>query len=356
MMIEDAGVSDDLPRNIHDDEKFHPGCSQVPPSLPETEITPVTLMIVKARMSNNFGRVLRAVRGSSRPPYEKILEMDRDLRASYQAIPEIYKIQEITQEDTETIPTLLIYRFILASIHNKSLIVLHSRYLKAGRQDQRYDYSRRSCLNSSLTLLQYQAIRNGNAFHSGQESPLAAFQTSITSHDYLLANAVISCELVFLTKHRVPTHIQGCQPSRDQLLQALEASAAIWKSRRATSAEAYKASDVLHMLLKRLQLPEGAARTTPPNKECPVDVSGETSLSINSNSETVYGSEDPLMDLMNVSISASSNDQQASSHSDEFQGGFPYNGTGEDWCDYWMPGNDVLNDQLLAAGQQQVRV
>jgi hypothetical protein len=88
---------------------------------------------------------------------------------------------------------------------------------------------------------------------------LAKYMTSLTTHDYLLAATILCTELSLDREKQVfPYTLTG--PTRDEIIEAVERSADIWSQMRDESIEAYKASDVLGMLLKKLRRPRDGGR------------------------------------------------------------------------------------------------
>ena len=246
-------VSDaNLPRNIHDDTGFHETCLELPPARPDSEITHISFLVIKTRLVSGFARALKEMNRPTRVAYERVLEVDRELRDMYDNVPEYYKLYPLSQTGFDPLP-IIASRFMLANIHHKSLCVVHSRYLEAARMDSRYIYSRRACLESAMRLLSFQAIQHNKSSASGGRQATARYQTSLTTHDFLLGATIVCAEL---SLDKDPVGIaqrKDTGPSRAELLAALERSARIWHHMRDHSMEAYKASDVLGMLSLKFQ-------------------------------------------------------------------------------------------------------
>lgn len=250
-----------LPRNIYDDSPFHEGCKVLPPAVPDTEPTKISFIIAKTRLAYGFACALKEMDLVDSVPYERVLEIDRGLRKMYENVPEHYKLRSMGDQTQDPLP-LIFSRFTLANIHAKSLCVVHSRFLELSRKEKKYEYSRRTCLESAMALLRYQAIQHQDICVDGRTGSLTKYQTSLTIHDYLLAATIISAELCLSAPapafpdlgQRPP--LAG--PSWMDMFTALDASTNIFSQMRHKSIEAYKASDVLGMLLKKLQDPTRA--------------------------------------------------------------------------------------------------
>ena len=146
-----------LPRNIHDDNSFNEDSITIPPALPDSEPTQISYLLAKTKLAFGFARALEEIDQASTMRWERILEIDRELRQIYDNVPDYYKIGQLSSEDSLV---LVSCRFVLSSIHHKSLCVIHSRFLEIARSDYRFMYSRRVCLSSAMSILRFQAIQN----------------------------------------------------------------------------------------------------------------------------------------------------------------------------------------------------
>ncbi len=241
-----------FPRNIYDNEAFDEDCTSLPPSLPDSEPTQVSYLIAKSKLVFGFARVLDEITSSEAMSWERVLELDRELRNLYHNVPEYYKIGPLSSQDSLV---LVSARFVLSSIHYKSLCVLHSRFLETSNIDDRFSYSRRVCLSSAISILRFQAIQNQNIPVDGRLRSLTHYQTSLTIHDYLLAATIITADLCSgqpaqsTAGHRAAPGVY----TRTEMIKALSLSARIHASMRDQSVEAYKAADILEMLVKKFE-------------------------------------------------------------------------------------------------------
>lgn len=240
-----------LPRNIHDDDSFHEACPTLPPALPDSEPTQISYLIAKTKLAFGFARALEEINRADAMQWERVLEIDRELRHIYDNVPDYYKIGQLSSEDSLV---LVSCRFVLSSIHHKSLCVVHSRFLEIAKSDYRFIYSRRVCLTSAMSMLRFQAIQNQDIPVDGSLRSLTNYQTSLAIHDYLLAATIITADLCSSaadnTTNQQPLH--GV-PTRSEMVKALSLSARIFGQMRDQSMEAYKAADVLEMLVKRFE-------------------------------------------------------------------------------------------------------
>ena len=275
-MIRIGDSDTELPSNLFDDE-FDEDSKALPPSRPATEATPISYMIAKGRLSFGFGRVLEAINDVNRKGYDEILTIDRGLRDIYEAVPEYLKLKPMREMSLAPI-SLIMARFSLATVYHKSECVLHRRYTRQARGNNRYMHSRRSCIDSAMQLLSFQAIQHQASQERGRLRSVRNHVNSLTTHDYLLAGTIICMDLYH---HRdkpegdvsTPStsvsggsvsqgsnmsdgaYVPGLSYTREDILKALEDSRDIWVANRDLSIEAYKASELLNVLLQQLRLP-----------------------------------------------------------------------------------------------------
>lgn len=275
-MIRIGDSDSDLPRNIYDDE-FDEDSTTLPPSRPASEATPVSYMIAKGRLSLGFGRVLEEINGVNRKGYDEVLKIDRGLRDIYESLPEHLKLRPMSEQTLAPI-SLIMARFSLATVYHKSQCVLHRRFVRLARNNNRYTHSRRTCLDSAMQLLSYQAIQHQQSRERGRLRSLRNHVNSLTTHDFLLAATVVCMDLYHhreRPENDVSTpntsisggsvsqgsnmsegaYIPGLSYTRDDLVRALEESRDIWTANKDVSIEAYKASELLNVLLFHLKQP-----------------------------------------------------------------------------------------------------
>jgi hypothetical protein len=214
----------------------------------------------------------------NRKNYDEIMKIDRGLRDIYETVPEYLKLKPMREMSLAPI-SLIMARFSLATIYHKSQCVLHRSYVRLARGNNRYSYSRRSCLDSAMQLLHFQAVQHQASQERGRLRSVRNHVNSLTTHDYLLAATLVCMDLY---NHRdrpegtdvsTPStsvsggsvsqgsnmsdgsYIPGLSYSREDVLRTLEETREIWNATRDLSMEAYKASEILNVLLRELRLP-----------------------------------------------------------------------------------------------------
>jgi len=254
-------IDTEIPRNLYDDELFE-DMPSLPPSRPDTEITPMSYMIAKARMSYKFGEIVDRILSITNPPsYDEISELDRQLRQERAMIPPHLQLRPF--QDTNDPANCILQRFGLELLYLKSQCVLHRRYIARGRESQRFAYSRRTCIDASMDMLAHQATLHHESQPKGRLSSVKWYISSLTTHDFLLAAMTVCLDLY----HCCEAERQGRKSSannsplatdvwaadrKEQMMNALRHCVGIWESQRDQSMEAYKASAMLKVMVEKL--------------------------------------------------------------------------------------------------------
>ncbi|KAJ5675099.1 uncharacterized protein N7477_005033 [Penicillium maclennaniae] len=252
-MLRVADSDTELPRNLYDDD-FDEDCKELPPPRQLSEPTPISYMISKSRLTYAFGRVnehASAVAGTS---YDKVMELDAELRRARDLIPDHLQIRSMEECQVDPV-SLIMSRFSVMTVYLKAQCVLHRPYLVRARENPRFTYSRRTCIDSALELLKFQALIHNETRHGRLRGRQVV--TSLSSADFLLAGTIVCLDLY-----------QGYQlqasgrPSGDtytwgrerceEMTTAIQRTKEIWDEMRDESMEAYKASSVLGVMLAKL--------------------------------------------------------------------------------------------------------
>lgn len=113
-MIRSSDSDTELPRNLYDDD-FDEDCKELPPSRQLSEPTPISYLIAKARLSYAFGRVVEQSTAISSAPYEKVMEIDAELRQARDMIPEHLRIRPMEECQQDPV-NLIMSRFAVGVI------------------------------------------------------------------------------------------------------------------------------------------------------------------------------------------------------------------------------------------------
>ncbi|KAI1441805.1 fungal-specific transcription factor domain-containing protein [Annulohypoxylon stygium] len=255
-MIYEHDTDTKLPHNIFDEE-FGPNSKSLPTSRAMTEPSPIAYMIGKTKLCIEFGNILQAVtRVGKQVSYDEILLHDRRLREIMDEFPPHLKIRPL--EGSHDPVTLIIARFNLDILYQKVMCMLHRKHMMRARQHPRYAHSRRSAIEASLEILKHLRTIYRECQPNGRLRSMKWY-ISATSKDTLLPTM-----LVILDLHH--DHGQKRQDSqagffwtpeqRQEMISSLEEVSEIWKSLSHESVEAYKAANILEIMLGKLKNPD----------------------------------------------------------------------------------------------------
>ena len=251
------GDSDvETPRNLFDDE-IDEDIKVLPPSRPATEATPMSYMIAKTSITSAFAKVIDNLPASSTCSYDEILALDQNLREARAEFPPHLRLRSIEESSMDPGP-IVMQRFNLSMLYHKGQCVLHRKFLARARENNRYAHSRRTCVDSSMDLLRHQETLHYEALPGRRLHGMKVFISSLTAHDFLLAAMIVCLDLWYGAEAEGAGRSSGDLYTwglerRADMIQALEISHSIWAETRDESMEAYKASETLTVMLKKLK-------------------------------------------------------------------------------------------------------
>ncbi|KAF2465081.1 uncharacterized protein BDR25DRAFT_92825 [Lindgomyces ingoldianus] len=247
----------EIPRNIYDDELFE-DMKVLPPSRPATEATPTLFLINRTRLIYKLGEAVELTDSLTCSSYEEIMKLDQQARELHEGISPHLKIRSM-DESARDPSTLIMQRFTLDLMYLKIICVLHRKFLAASRSNNRFTYSRRVCIDASMTMLQHQATLHRECQPGGRLRNVKWFISSLTTVDFLLAAMIVCSDLY----HTARFERQGRSPGgdvylwshdrRDEMLDAIEVAVGIWDVLKDHSMEAYKAHATLSVMLQQLK-------------------------------------------------------------------------------------------------------
>jgi hypothetical protein len=247
----------EIPRNIYDDELFE-DMKVLPPSRLESEATPTLFLINKTRFIYKLGEAVEMIESLTCSSYDEVMKCDQEAKELYENIAPHLKIRSM-DESARDPSTLIMQRFTLDLLYLKIVCVLHRRYVAIARTTPRFNYSRRACIDASMTMLQHQATLHRECQPGGRLRSVKWFISSLTTVDFLLAAMIVASDLY----HTARMERQGRAPladtyiwsndRRNEMLDAIETAVGIWDGLKDGSMEAYKAHATLNVMLNQLK-------------------------------------------------------------------------------------------------------
>ncbi|RDA86006.1 hypothetical protein CP532_4856 [Ophiocordyceps camponoti-leonardi (nom. inval.)] len=314
-MINEHDCDTQLPNNLYDDD-FDPDTSELPPSRPNTEATPTSYIIAKARLCNELGNVLQATnKVGQNISYDDILQFDAKLRHVAQELPPHLKISPL--EESRDPLTLIVARFSIDILYQKILCLLHRKYMSKARQNPRYAPSRRSAIEASLQAMSHLQTLHRESRGNGRLRAVAWYVKSIATKEFILPAMLIVLDLHFDNMARqsgAPLDHDGAflwsLEERSSMISTLEEAASIWRSLADSSMEAFKAAKVVDIVLNKMRDPTRTSNATSCEQTSP-----QTSMAANAgptptgspntiSPEYFVASNDVMNSFSNVSSSA----------------------------------------------------
>ncbi|PFH63324.1 hypothetical protein XA68_13781 [Ophiocordyceps unilateralis] len=259
-MIYEHDCDTQLPNNLYDDD-FHPETRELPPSRPNTNATPTSYLIAKARLCNELGNVLQATNKVGRNvSYDEIVRFDAKLRQVVQELPPHLTLGLV--EGSRDPAALIVARFSIDILYQKILCLLHRKYMSKARQNPRYAHSRRSAIEASLQAMDHLRTLHRESRGNGRLRAVGWYVKSIATKEFILPAMLIVLDLHFDNMARqsgAPLDHDGAflwsPDERSRMVSTLEEAAGIWRSLADTSMEAFKAAKVVDIMLQKIANP-----------------------------------------------------------------------------------------------------
>lgn len=105
-MIRTEDSDTELPRNLYDDD-FDQNCKELPESRPPNEHTPLSYLIAKSRIAYVFGRVIEQAASIQSGSYDKIMEIDAELRRARDMVPDHLAVRPIEECKNDSANTII---------------------------------------------------------------------------------------------------------------------------------------------------------------------------------------------------------------------------------------------------------
>jgi hypothetical protein len=235
------------------DEDFDEQTIELPPPRKNSENTLMSYAIIKYRLTLVFGKIDDQSISTQVVSYtDDEMKLEKLLHDAYSSIPLLLRMRPTGSSVTDSSAQIL-KRLTLEILFQKSQCVLHRRYLVLDRSDQRYLYSRQSCVDAAMELLRHQFFVHSECQPGGLLQRESWKLAPLMVQEFLLAAMIICLEIDHLkARSKVPAATP--QEAHDEvgMLQALRKSYGIWLGSAASSTEAQKALTVLKVILENV--------------------------------------------------------------------------------------------------------
>ena len=248
------------PRNLLDAD-FDEDSTELPPSRPENEPTQILYFIVKSRLMTNFGRICSHVLSFRNSSQEEILDLDHNVRETFSTVPTVLRIRPMSKSFADP-PYLLMVRLNCEFLYQKSLLVLHRKYMTQG-----FDYSTKACIAAAIAITSCFADMHKEFQVGGQLYNDRWMLSSFTMNDFLLATMVL-CLSISQWRKRFPSRHLKDDPEIMTQLDMVRTAHAICLERAATSIESRKVAEALKVMFAQIDPLRAPEMQVPHPTEC----------------------------------------------------------------------------------------
>ena len=279
------------PRNLFNTD-FDEDTQVLPPSRPESEVTPLLWYFVKDRQMVNFSKVCRIALSFHEASEADIVQLDYEIRETHRTTPDVLRTRPLCDSIADP-PFLIMTRLFIEFIHLKSLCVLHRRYMARGSV-----FSTKCCLEAATKLVGH-FIEVDREFSPGGQLYLEGWMlTSFTMNDFLLG-VMMLCLFLHMLRKKGARHLALGNAQELEVRALLERSHAICVEKSPASKDALRVARVIHLTLHDARL-----------IRAPADVANghATPISIPASGHAPSNlGETPETDLMSLSLDARQN-------------------------------------------------
>ncbi|PGH03355.1 hypothetical protein GX51_04086 [Blastomyces parvus] len=255
-MIRTGDCDTELPRNLYDTD-FDEDTVKLPDERPLDEAAPISFLIVKARVAMAFGRVLETTQKVTGSSYEEVMDLDHQLRQARDMIPERMGVKPL--EECNEPADITKARFVIVSVYHKAQCVLHRRFLNRARENPRYAYSRRACIDSAMELLRFQNMLQTPSKPDNRLQHTVCYITTSSTHDFLMAGTILALDIYEQLQERAraagrtstDSFASGMARYQEELAM-LRRSRDIWNEVKDRSVDAWRATAIMDVMLGKL--------------------------------------------------------------------------------------------------------
>lgn len=252
-MINDSQTDTREPRDVND-EALSRDMSELPPARTDSEPSKIQFLVMKNRLASTFNMIIELT-GSPKKvaSYDEILKLDKILEDQFQTMPVPLRMRSMSRSLTDT-PDVIVNRIFLSLSYYKSRCILHRGYMLAAQSNDRYIYSRKSCIESALEILHIQL-----SLHEESQEGRRLYHEkwkyyTLVKHIWLLASTILCADLD-KSSGKIQSRTQYEGELFDKIVHALRKSYSIWLDYSYTSRDAQKAAQMLRVVLNKLPEP-----------------------------------------------------------------------------------------------------
>ncbi|KAE9367933.1 hypothetical protein N431DRAFT_548239 [Stipitochalara longipes BDJ] len=258
-IISEDECDTEAPRNLLDAD-FDEDCTELPPSRPATESTPMLYFRYKSLFAKIFRRVIRHALSLKNHKYEDTMRLDRELLQMHSEIPPCLKMRPLISFTTEG-ASMVLNLLNVDLMYLTCVCVLHRQYITHERSNGKYEYSRRVCVNAALQILAHQTELHALCQPGGRFFEDKWMISTLLLYYFILAGLVVCLDL-FESRNTAcnlsPMDVRTQAERYEILTHTLD----IWNERRESSRDARRASNILSVMLSKIPRPVISSAST----------------------------------------------------------------------------------------------
>lgn len=232
------------PSNLLDSD-FDETTTELPPSRPETEVTPILSVLAKNRIDHVSGLVGDLLADTREHFYSDIMALDSKLHQAEDSLPPIFKWQPLSQS-LMVPPHIIMQRVWLQLAIPRLKIWLHRKFLVSSHQRTEYEYSRNACVEAGIKILECHKLLDEEIRPDGLLYPVRWMMSSLSQFVFLHGMSILTY-YVQLSKTR--PGISMDEETNSKIYSLLRDTYPIWLRSSTVSREARQAVKHLGVLL-----------------------------------------------------------------------------------------------------------
>ncbi|KAJ5915809.1 hypothetical protein N7454_010950 [Penicillium verhagenii] len=237
----------EIPSNLQDTD-FDQNCTQLPPSRSDEERTACSYTRAKSRLMSAFGQICDSAYAREAVSYDEVMALNRRLEAANEQLPSFFRSRPLPQSMGDQ-GDLILRRYTLNLIYQKSRIVLHRRYIT--ETQGKHASSRKICIEAASATLGHHADIWAESLPGGQLFSDRFLLNSLQSTDFMLSAMVLCLVLSHNKDSGDPARMQTKE--HNDILILLENTHSIFKQTLRRSADTQRAFVALSIMLSRVR-------------------------------------------------------------------------------------------------------
>jgi hypothetical protein len=249
-MIRQSQCDTAEPRNLLD-EDLDENITSLPSSRLDITETPIQYLLAKNKIVRIYSKIADLTASIRPPPYAEIMQLDKALNDIHSAHPQALHMVPMAKSLADS-PNIIVRRMDIAILFHRAKCTLHQRCLLSGRTNNQFAYSRSSCIEAALQILECHWLLNHETHAGGRLYQERWKVSSLDQSSFYLA-ATLLCLVV--DDDTTPDSERDVAEAdlRQRIFQTLNISYQIWALEINSAKDARKIAASLKIVLEKSQ-------------------------------------------------------------------------------------------------------